>query len=107
MLGAATIISPTDPSLPQESNDPATVRNAPGPLENGQAAGHILGMPPPIVPATTIIFEPVKVGTEWRVAVTYPDGQKEQIAGFKSEAEAVAWIGGPRCMEWVKARGYQ
>ena len=66
-------------------------------------------MPAPIFPATTITFEPLplKVGAEWYVAVTYPDGQKEQIAGLKSEAEAVAWIGSPRCLEWVKARGYQ
>jgi hypothetical protein len=64
-------------------------------------------MPDPIFPATTITFEPLKIGMEWHVAVTYPDGQKEQIAGLKSEAEAVAWIGSPRCLEWVKARGYQ
>ena len=92
-----------------KGNGPATLRARRGRWKTDRQLGHILGMPAPIFPATTITFEPLplKVGAEWHVAVTYPDGQKEQIAGLKSEAEAVAWIGSPRCLEWVKARGYQ
>jgi hypothetical protein len=60
-------------------------------------------------PVTTIKFEaiPHKAGTEWQVVATYPTGKKEQIAGFKSEAEAVGWIGSPRCLAWAKSRGYE
>jgi hypothetical protein len=60
-------------------------------------------------PATTIAFEavPLKVGTQWQVVATYPTGQKEQIGGFKDRTEAVTWIGGPQCLAWIKARGYE
>jgi hypothetical protein len=60
-------------------------------------------------PATTIVFkaEPPGAGTEWRVIATFAAGQKEQIDGFRNEVEAVAWIGGPQCMAWLKARGYE
>jgi hypothetical protein len=63
----------------------------------------------PRFPATAIEFEaaPLKVGTRWQVVATYPTGQKEQIGAFKSEAEAVTWIGGSQCLAWIKARGYE
>jgi len=32
--------------------------------------------------------------------------QVEKIVGFKTEAEAMAWIGSERRMAWTKARGY-
>jgi len=62
----------------------------------------------PNFPATTIKFEPlpVKVGGEWQVVVTYPTGEIEQVDGFKSETEAVDWIGSTACLEWVGERGY-
>jgi hypothetical protein len=50
-------------------------------------------------PATTIKFEALlKTANEWQVVATFPTGQKQHIAGFKSEAEAVTWIGSPRCL---------
>jgi hypothetical protein len=63
----------------------------------------------PSFPATTITFEaiPLKVGTDWQIVATYPTGQKEQIVEFKNQDEAVAWIGSPRCLEWIKLRGYE
>jgi hypothetical protein len=57
-------------------------------------------------PATAIRFEAVlKVKNEWQVVATFP--QKQHIAGFKSEAEAVSWIGSPRCLAWIKVQGYE
>jgi len=59
-------------------------------------------------PATAIGFEAVlKAENEWQIVTTFPTGQKEHIAEFKSEAEAVAWIGSPRCLAWIKAHGYE
>jgi hypothetical protein len=46
-------------------------------------------------------------GNEWQVVATFPTAQKKQIGGFKSEAEAVAWIGSPRCLAWIKVQGYE
>ena len=45
-------------------------------------------------PADKITFEPrpLKVGPEWHVVATYPMGGKEHIKGFRSEAEAMAWM---------------
>jgi hypothetical protein len=62
----------------------------------------------PPLPASTIKFEvhPSKVGAEWEVVASFPTQQREKIAGFKTEAEAVDWIGSYRCLTWVKARGY-
>jgi hypothetical protein len=62
----------------------------------------------PRFPATTIAFvaEPFGPGTKWRVIATLPTGQKEQVGEFKNEAEAVAWIGSPRCWAWIKLQGY-
>jgi hypothetical protein len=66
----------------------------------------ILGMT--MFPATTIKFEPlpVKSEAEWQVVLTYPSGKEEHVIGFKSETEAVNWIGSSGCIEWVRARGY-
>ena len=35
---------------------------------------------------------PEKIGGGWLVIVTWPDGVQQQLAGFKSEAEAEEWI---------------
>jgi hypothetical protein len=35
---------------------------------------------------------PLKNGTGYFVLVTWPDGQKEQVEGFSSEAAARTWI---------------
>ena len=58
------------------------------------------------LPATTIRFEvhPSQTGVEWHVTATFPTNQKEQIAGFKSETEALRWIGTAECLAWLKAR---
>jgi hypothetical protein len=65
-------------------------------------------MPKAPFPATTIRFEAVlKAENEWQVVATFPTGQKQHIAGFRSEAEAVAWIGSPRCLAWTKVQGYE
>jgi hypothetical protein len=62
----------------------------------------------PPFPATTIKFEAMlKAGNEWQVVATFPTGQTKHIGGFKSEAEAVAWIGSPRCLAWIKVQGYE
>lgn len=59
-------------------------------------------------PATTIRFEAVlKVENEWQVVATFPTGQKEHIAGFMSEAEAMTWIGSSGCLAWIKVQGYE
>ena len=41
-----------------------------------------------------IRFEPVewKILPEWYVLVTLPDGKELRIGGFKTEADARAWI---------------
>jgi hypothetical protein len=60
------------------------------------------------LPATTIKFEAIlTAGNEWQVVATFPTAQKKQIGGFKSETEAVAWIGSPRCLAWIKVQGYE
>jgi hypothetical protein len=59
-------------------------------------------------PATTIIFEAMlTAGNEWQVMATFPTGKTKHIGGFKGEAEAVAWIGSPRCLAWIKVQGYE
>jgi hypothetical protein len=57
-------------------------------------------------PKITFEPRPLKVGTEWHVVATYPRGQKEHIAGFHSEAEAIEWIASESCQAWLRARGY-
>jgi hypothetical protein len=65
-------------------------------------------MPKAPFPATTIKFEAVlTAGNEWLVVATFPTGHKKKIGGFKSEAEAVTWIGSPRCLAWIKVQGYE
>jgi hypothetical protein len=63
----------------------------------------------PPIPATTIKFEaePLTPRTAWRLLATLPTGQKEQIGEFETEIAAVAWIGSPRCLAWLKLRGYE
>jgi hypothetical protein len=62
-------------------------------------------MPKAPLPATTIRFEAVlTAGNEWQVVATFPTAQKKQIGGFKSEAEAVAWIGS---LAWIEVQGYE
>ena len=58
--------------------------------------------------ASKVTFDPkpLKSGTGWYVVATYPSGQQEHIAGFKSESEADEWLAGNRCQAWLKARGY-
>jgi hypothetical protein len=59
-------------------------------------------------PATAIRFEAVlKAENEWQVVATFPTGQKQHIAGFKSEAEAMSWIGSPRRLAWIRVQGYE
>jgi hypothetical protein len=62
-------------------------------------------MPKALFPATAIKFEAAV--NEWQVMATFPTGQKQNIAGFKSEAEAVAWIASPRCLASIKVQGYE
>jgi hypothetical protein len=50
---------------------------------------------------------PLKLGAGWLVVATYPDGRKEHILGFDSQAEAQDWIGRDQWFEWVKERGYE
>jgi hypothetical protein len=60
------------------------------------------------LPATAIKFEAMlRAGNEWQVLATFPTSQKKQMGGLKSEAEAVAWIGRPRCLAWTKVQGYE
>jgi hypothetical protein len=57
---------------------------------------------------TKIRFEaqPLKVGADWHVVAVYPNGQREHITGFRSEEEALHWIGGQGSYAWLKGRGY-
>ena len=59
-------------------------------------------------PSMIVRFEtrPLKIGEGWQVVANYPDGQKENITGFKTEIEAADWIDSDSCVDWVKARGY-
>jgi hypothetical protein len=61
------------------------------------------------LPATTIKFEAMlAAGNKWQVVATFlATARKKQIGGFQSEAEAVAWIGSPRCLAWIKVQGYE
>ena len=45
-------------------------------------------------------------GDEWWVAATWPDGQIEDIASFKSELDANAWIA-KEFPRWLEQRGDQ
>jgi hypothetical protein len=50
--------------------------------------------------------QPIKVGNEWRVMAIWPSGHPEEITGFKTEAEARAWIAGDGAKAWLRGRGY-
>jgi hypothetical protein len=40
------------------------------------------------------------------IFATFPSGQQEHIAGFKTEDEAIEWLTGSRCQASLNARGY-
>jgi hypothetical protein len=42
--------------------------------------------------AVTFDPRPLRVGSEWYVIATYPTGQEKQVTGFRTEADAKAWI---------------
>ena len=42
-------------------------------------------------------------GTAWRIVATWPDGRSEEIANFKNEAEANAWIS-EDFLDWLERR---
>jgi len=50
--------------------------------------------------------QPVRVGKEWHVVAIWPSGHAEEITGFKTEAEARAWIAGDGAKAWLRGRGY-
>jgi hypothetical protein len=47
--------------------------------------------------------QPVKVGAQWHVVGTYPNGQQEHITGFKTEADALDWIANDSAA-WLEKR---
>ncbi len=53
-----------------------------------------------------ITFDPYprRIGAQWRVIATYPNGQKEHITGFASEGEAIRWLASNACQTWRMAR---
>ena len=55
-----------------------------------------------------ITFDPrqLKLGAEWCIVAKYLRGQKEHIAGFHSEDEALDWLAGDACQSWLRARDY-
>jgi hypothetical protein len=54
----------------------------------------------------TIIPRPVRAANEWHVIAVWPSGHREQITGFKTEAEAREWINGDGAKTWLRGRGY-
>jgi hypothetical protein len=60
-------------------------------------------------PAREIKFDPkpLKVGDEWHIVASWPDGREEHISGFKNEIEAINWIGSSKHLQWLKARGFK
>jgi hypothetical protein len=59
--------------------------------------------------AENISFEPrpLKLGAEWLIVATWPNGKVENITGFTTESEAINWIGSSKQLEWLKARGFK
>jgi hypothetical protein len=57
------------------------------------------------IPKVTLDPKPLKSGTDWYPVATYPGGQQKHITGFKTEADAIEWLGNSRCQAWLKARG--
>jgi hypothetical protein len=56
--------------------------------------------------APKITFEIWPSGLEWNIVATYPSGQKEHITRFKSELEAIKWMGSPDQLFWLAKCGY-
>ena len=48
----------------------------------------------------------MRVGNKWHVVAIWPSGHPEEITGFKTEAEARAWIAGDGAKAWLRGRGY-
>jgi hypothetical protein len=53
-----------------------------------------------------IIYDPYprRIGLQWRVIATLPNGQKEHISGFESKAEAAEWLASDSSQAWRIAR---
>ena len=49
---------------------------------------------------------PITVDKTWGLRLTLPNGDADIVSGFASEAEARAWLAGPLCDQWLKARNY-
>ena len=41
---------------------------------------------------TTFEAVQIKMGPEWSVRLTLPNGEQPHLGGFKTEAEAIEWI---------------
>ena len=54
----------------------------------------------------TIQRQPFRIGNEWHVKAIWPSGHPEEITGFRSEAEAKAWIAGDGAKAWLRSKGY-
>jgi hypothetical protein len=96
-------------SRPRQTNAPRRrAGDRPARMERFPDCEYVKRMSKAPRPATTIKFEAMlAAGNEWQVVATFPTAQKKQISWFKSEAEAVAWIGSPRCLAWIKVQGYE
>jgi len=47
---------------------------------------------------------PNKEGDGWYLSAMHPNGLEEQISGFASAFEAIAWLGTSEHEDWLKAR---
>jgi hypothetical protein len=45
---------------------------------------------------------PNKAGDGWYLRATHPNGMEEQITGFTSAFEAIAWLGTSEHEDWLK-----
>jgi hypothetical protein len=45
-----------------------------------------------VVGKITFDPRPLKVGAQWQIVATCPNGQQEHITGFRSEVDAEHWI---------------
>jgi hypothetical protein len=53
------------------------------------------------------IFVPQYLGEgDWQIQAQCPESVIKYIIGFKSEAEALAWIGGSQSRDWLRKQGY-
>lgn len=57
-------------------------------------------------PEPEIIFDPLprRIGMQWRVVATHSNGQREHIAGFADQAEALKWLASNSCQAYRLAR---